>query len=94
LSDVAKVSESVLVFHLVTKVSGADAKGTGDVESVILMRGEVHRDRDSAVFDVSLHEDQYPFHFGRTRFFQVLEKELQSTEVHAVGPVAVGVWAC
>jgi hypothetical protein len=32
------------------------------------MRGEVHLDRDGAVFDVSLNDGQYSVHVVRTRF--------------------------
>ncbi len=57
---------------MVVGVCGADTKGEGEVEAVVLMRGEVRLDRDAAVFDVSLHDGQYSVHV-RAKFLQVLE---------------------
>ena len=34
---------------------------------------EVRLDRDATVFDITLHDGQYPIHLGRARFYQVLE---------------------
>jgi hypothetical protein len=48
------------------------------------MRGEVRLDRDTAVFDVSLHDGQYSVHVVRARFLQVPEGHVKVVGKHVL----------
>ncbi len=58
---------------------GADAKGKGEVEVVVLMRGEMRHDRDAAVFDVSLHDGQYPVEMPLSLMYRCMMVSTPST---------------